>query len=118
MKISSILSVLALGSLTISVPAIAKDCAYPEMIDVPDGGSATEDEMLAGQKRVKKYIAAMEDYLNCLQEDLQERAAGMNEEEIAEQRALTDSRHNAAVDDMEAVANEFNAAVRAYKANN
>ncbi len=118
MRMSSILLVLAATAFVVSTPAVSKDCAYPEKVDVPDGNAATEEEMIAGQKRVKKYIAAMESYLDCLQDDLAERAADMSEEEIAEQRALTDSRHNAAVDEMETVANEFNAAVRAYKASN
>ena len=42
-------------------------CEYPQRVDMPDGASATKDEMIAGQRDVKKYMANMETYLACIE---------------------------------------------------
>jgi len=117
-----ILSIFSAAVLCVSLSANATDCEYPTKIDVPNGESASEAEMIEGQKHVKQYITAMESYLECLENEMQQEMAGMDpeaEEEAMQQRqALRDARHNAAVDEMEEVANNFNASVRAYKAAN
>ena len=70
--------------------------------------------MLAAQTTVKSYMAEMEDYLKCLDEE----SSTLGEEESEEQRVLHVQRHNAAVDAMERVANNFTEQIRAYKAKN
>jgi hypothetical protein len=87
-------------------------CDYPPEISVPDGSQATEDEMLAAQKAVKAYMAEMEAYLKCLDDE----SATLGDAETDEQRAMHVQRHNAAIDAMENVANNFNDQIRAYKA--
>jgi len=37
--------------------SVHAECAIPEVVTVPEGGSATEEEMVAGQKQVKQYMA-------------------------------------------------------------
>ena len=92
----------------------AQACDYPEAVSVPDGRTATQDEMVSGQRQVKAYMAAMEEYLDCL--DAETNAGG--EEPTDEQRKILISRHNAAVDEMETLAAAFNEQVRAFKAAN
>ncbi|RMF97873.1 MAG: hypothetical protein D6727_04500 [Gammaproteobacteria bacterium] len=105
----------ALTAWLLTAPAITLGaCPYPEDVDIPDGSAATEQEMLAAQKQVKAYIADMEAYLKCLDEE----EAALGEEVTPEQRALHVSRHNAAVDAMEQVAAQFNEQIRAYKSVN
>ena len=72
------------------------------------------EEMLAAQKDVKSYLAAMEDYLNCLQVE----AEALGDDETDEQKLAHNKQHNSAVDAMERVANSFNEQIRAYKALN
>ena len=49
-----------------SSPAWA-DCTYPKKPGkMPDGKTATRDEMVATQKVVKQYQADMTSYLECL----------------------------------------------------
>ena len=93
---------------------VAAACPYPAAVDVPNGSSASEDEMLSGQKRVKAYMAEMEDYLKCLDDE----AVALGDAVTDEQRQLHVDRHNAAVEAMEQVANAFNEQIRAYKAVN
>ena len=94
--------------------AAAWACEYPEKVAVPNGNSASEQEMLDGQRAVKTYMAAMQDYLDCIDAETD----AESEETTDEQRAMLISKHNAAVDEMEQVAQAFNDEVRAFKAAN
>jgi len=82
------------------------------MVQVPDGGTATMDEMVTAQQDVREYVAAMEEYLACVNDEID--SAGDDAPE--EYKALMVTRHNAAVSEMEAVAAAFNEQVRAYRA--
>ena len=95
-------------------------CDYPQRTQVPDGATATKDEMIAGQRGVKSYMAAMEEYLACIEAEEAQAviAMGAKADESAKlQRAeLFNKKYNAAVEEMNLVAEEFNIQVRAYKA--
>ena len=111
-KLHELMLTAAIAALGTSVATAA--CPYPEEISVPDGSSATTEEMLDGQKQVKAYMAEMEQYINCLDGE----AKAMGDAVTDEERALHVSRHNAAVDAMEKVATSFNEQIREYKAVN
>jgi hypothetical protein len=87
-------------------------CTYPDEITIPDGATATKDEMVAGQKAVKDYMAAVEAYLACLDEEDKK----LGEAATEEQKSLHVKRHNSAVDAMNEIAARFNEQVRAFKA--
>ena len=89
------------------------ECPYPAEVDVPEGDTATEEEMVAGQKIVKQYMADMESYLDCIDEE----DAELGKDKTDEQQKMHVQRYNAAVDAMENVAAQFNSQVKAYKAN-
>ena len=78
---------------------------------VPDGSTATKDDMLEGQKGVKQYMAEMQDYIDCLDQESQARSDDQSDEE----KVLHVKRHNAAVEAMETVAARFNEQVRAFR---
>ena len=108
-------SYLLIGaSFALGMSGAFAECNYPKSVSVPDGSTASEEEMLAGRTAVQEYMAAMNEYLACLDEE----AARLGEEESSEQKQLHVQRHNAAVDDMEAVAAEFNDELAAYKTRN
>ncbi|MBL8226525.1 MAG: hypothetical protein JNM50_14465 [Chromatiales bacterium] len=88
-------------------------CTYPPAEKVPDGKSASKTEMNEAQQRMQGYMANMQQYLDCLE---QEEAALPEDQRTAETRALTVKRYNAAVEAMESLAAQFNEQVRAYKA--
>jgi len=91
-------------------------CDYPEKGTLPDGATATEAEMIEGQKAVKKFMADMDVYLECLDTEKTEAAVEGEDPEITAQReAITVKRHNAGVDELERLAADFNEQVRAYK---
>ena len=95
------------------------ECNYPARAKIADGDTATKEEMIASQKSVKAYMAAMESYLTCIAEEQQaERDAleDADEATLTELESSLNKKHNAAVEEMEIVADEFNLQVRAYKA--
>lgn len=97
---------------------LAFACDYPSRADVPDGATATKEEMIAGQRGVKAYMSKMEEYLSCIEAAEQETVAATDEtDEAAKQQRIDmyNKKYNAAVDEMNLVAEEFNVQVRAYK---
>ena len=103
--------------LVLSAPC-ALACDYPARTDVPNGNSASKDEMIQGQRNVKSYMAAMEEYLACIESAEQETVAGsddLDEDQKQQRIAMFNKKYNAAVEEMNLVAEQFNAQVRAYK---
>jgi hypothetical protein len=96
------------------------ECVYPKApTNIPDGLTATEQQMVDGMKMIKEYNNNVTAYLSCLDMEMQARidAAGPTAppEQIAQIKDIGTKRHNAAVDELEANANAFNDQVKAYK---
>lgn len=93
-------------------------CDYPRRASIADGATATKDEMIVSQKSVKKYMAAMDEYLTCLEAEEEDTVAGLDSPEISElqqRKSILAKKYNAAIAEMEIIAAEFNVQVRAYK---
>jgi hypothetical protein len=101
-----------------SSPAWA-DCTYPKKPGkMPDGKTATRDEMVATQKVVKQYQADMTSYLECLKAEHQ--AALAKDESLSDKqkKTMTDrytQKNDAAVDEAHDVANRFNEQLRVFR---
>jgi hypothetical protein len=113
------LSGLALGMLVAA--AAHAECNYPkEPGNLPDGNTATQEQMVAGMNAVKEYNAAVTAYLSCLEQEMNARveAAGPDApaEQIEQIKAIHNKRHNAAVDALEQTAARFNEQVKTFKA--
>lgn len=107
---------VCVSSLLIAPTAFA--CDYPARIDLPNGGTATKEDMLQGQRDVKKYVADMEAYLDCIVADEKIARSGIDNlqpEDEQQREDMLNKKYNAAVDEMETVAASFNAEVQAYK---
>jgi hypothetical protein len=105
------------------------ECTYPKAPEsLPNGETATKEEMLAAKQVVGKYNDEMTAYLNCIKLESDEDLAAMEKE--AEQsdegkKALAakkqeyalkhTQKHNAAVDEVTSVVERFNEQVRLYK---
>lgn len=111
LKIFSILSLLAFTQTAFA-------CDYPARIDIPNGHSATKEDMLTGQRSVKKFVATLEEYLDCIvaEEKLaRSEIDGLDAEDEQLREDLLNKKYNAAVEEMEKVAAEFNMAVQTYR---
>jgi uncharacterized iron-regulated protein len=105
------LSLLLAGLTTLLLSPSYAVCPYPEEVRIPDGTTATTEEMVSAQTLVKEYMARMESYLDCLDHD----EATIPENQTPEAKALHVQRHNTAVDAMENIATKFNEQIRVYK---
>ncbi|MBV8742156.1 MAG: hypothetical protein JOZ12_10230 [Sinobacteraceae bacterium] len=105
------------------------DCSYPAPpAKLPDGNTATMEEMVAGQKAVKEYDKAINAYISCIQlersDKVKEVSKSGSKPSPEQQKALDDmermevQKHNAAVDQLQSVADRFNEQVKVYKAKN
>jgi hypothetical protein len=95
-------------------------CNYPKAPEnLPDGSTATEAEMIAAQKLVRAYDSDINTYLACIKkehEELMARDGGkMTSEQKEEQEHMQVQKHNAAIDELEAVAGRFNEQVKVFK---
>jgi Skp family chaperone for outer membrane proteins len=115
---------LTLLAATFAAPAMA-DCAYPKApAKIPEGETASLEDMQAGVKAVKEYDTAMKAYQACLQGDqaaLEAKIAKDNGGQISdEQKKKTNEifvqKSNAADDELQAVAARLNEQIRLYKA--
>jgi hypothetical protein len=89
-------------------------CENPAVVTIPDGKSATKEQLLAAQGQVKSFMAAMQDFLACVDNEAEAKGA----DAPAEYKDMMVTRHNMAVTEMESVAAAFNEQVKAYKAAN
>ena len=99
------------------------DCPYPAPPGkIPDGNTASLDEMMAVKKQVSDYDAAIGTYLDCIKQEHQDAVAKAGTKLTDKQRDdlenMETSRHNAAVAQLQGIADRFNEQVRAYKAKN
>ena len=93
-----------------SLAEIAGHCTPAAFPIIPDGRTATMDEMVVGQTEVRTFMSATNEQLECLSELLD---SGELEKE---ERAMLASYHNRRVDAMESVAAEFNEQVKLIRA--
>ena len=100
------LAVLA-AACTVSLPARADQCRLPPAPSkIPDGSTATQQEMVTAMETIKQYNSDVQTYLKCLDFE-----ARQNQLSPGDQTSL----HNTAVDQLTHVADEFNVQVRSFK---
>lgn len=115
----SLLAVLALGSSL----AMA-ECVQPESPTLPDGASATMDDMIAGQQAVKTFQTANLDYMACLEAQFTEAKKAIENGKAASAEAVKAAyeqdveAYNQAVSAEEELAGQFNTEIREYRAAN
>jgi len=114
------LTKLLISIALIFTAPLALACDYPAPPkNLPDGATATKDEMLAGVKMISSYQANMTTYLDCIEADevvASQQAADDGEEGKKQRKELFDKKYNAAVDEQTMTVEQFNAEIRAFKA--
>ena len=92
-----------------SLSDLVNHCVPAEAPAIVDARSATMDEMVNNQTAVRSFMAASEEHLECLAEVID------SPDLAREERAYLTTVHNRVVDDMEAVAGDFNDQVRLFR---
>jgi len=109
---AALLAFLAAGSAQAT-------CIYPRAPEhIPDGKTATFDEMVAAQKAVKQFNEDVTAYNACLELETAslEQSGLYDEPRLNELRAMQAKKNNAAVDEVQAIADRFNEQLRIFKA--
>jgi hypothetical protein len=122
MKLSTTL--LALPLLLACGAAAAAACVYPQAPQsLPNGNQATKEEMLAAQGVVKEYKKNVEEvYLPCLEQEKTAAVAALDTMDaeytakVAAIDAVHAKKHNAALDELTALAARWNEERKAYSA--
>jgi hypothetical protein len=114
---------LTLAGLALaSAASFAEECTAPAVPDLPDGTTATLEQMLDGQAAVKAYQASNTAYRSCLEpliSDAEVAASGDSPPaEVTEKLKALNEHYNASVSAEEGLANKFNSELKAYKAAN
>ena len=115
----SLLAAVAVAAAFLA-PAAYADCTYPPApSQIPDGNTATLAQMLAAQKLVNSYNEQMMAYLSCIQLERDSRVAQagaqLTKKQKQELEAIEIQKHNAAVDQLHSVADQFNTQVKIFK---
>ncbi|HEY7962638.1 MAG TPA: hypothetical protein VID49_00835 [Steroidobacteraceae bacterium] len=116
----ALLAMAFTAGLALVGPAYA-DCPYPPAPDkLPDGATATLEDMLAGQKAVKAYQTAIDAYVACIDKELDAAITKGGDQlkpaQKADMQHVEAQKHNAAIDQVQAVADRFNEQVKVFKA--
>jgi hypothetical protein len=90
-----------------SLPALADQCVLPPPPSkLPDGATASKQDMLNAMNTLKEYNGDVSVYLKCL--DFETRENRMSAD-------VSVVKHNAAVTQLQAIADKFNQQVRIFK---
>lgn len=114
---------LLLSIVLCSFQAFA-DCAPPQpSVSVPDGATATQDEMAAASRAFKQYNADVNTYSACLEGESKKAIEALTPKatQATEQKAVTiknEAAHkqNAEVDKLTAFADKLKVQIQIYKA--
>jgi len=101
-------------------PALAGNtCVQPYAPTVPNGASASKEEMLSAHDEVMAFIRASDNFQDCVILDIQTQRAARERDQKTLDPAIADeatARISANQREKERVGAEFNTAVQAYKA--
>ena len=122
MKFSTRISLVAV--LLASGVSAQAACVYPQAPqDLPNGASATKEQMLAAQGTVKEYSKAVQEtYLPCLEQEKGTTIAALDatDPEYAQKKLAIETvqtkKHNAALDELTALATRWREEIKAYTA--
>jgi hypothetical protein len=110
--------VLAALAACLATGSAGAACIYPRAPEhIPDGKTATFEEMVTAQQAVKQFDADVTAYNACLDMEMLsfEQSGQFDEARLLELRAMQAKKNNAAVDEVQAVADQFNEQLRIFK---
>ena len=112
-----------------AAPVFGFACDYPEHPALPDGSAASKEDMIAAQTAVKAFLAAVDEYLVCIEQEEKDAIAALpdidesDEEAVAGRDAeikrrddLLSKRFDAANEEKFLFGEKWNQEVRAFNA--
>ena len=116
-------ALFAITALAALAGPVYADCTYPPPpAKLPDGNSATMEEMLEGKKAVTQYNKDINAYVACIKLEHETAVTNAGDKLTPQQKAdmekMEVQKNNAAVDQLQTIADRFNEQVRIYKQKN
>jgi hypothetical protein len=116
-------ALFAITALAALAGPVYADCSYPPPpAKIPDGNTATMQEMLDAKKAVTQYNKDINAYVACIKLEHETAVTNAGDKLTPEQKAdmerMEVQKNNAAVDQLQSIADRFNEQVRIYKAKN
>ena len=113
-------ALFAITAVAALVGPVYADCSYPPPpAKLPDGNTATMEEMLEAKKAVTQYNKDINAYVACIKLEHETAVTNAGDKITPEQKAemekMAVQKNNAAVDQLQSVADRFNEQVRIYK---
>jgi len=115
------------ATLLFAAPVLGLACDYPDRPTLPDGSTASKEDMIAAQSDVKAFLAAVDEYLDCIEQEEKDAIAALpeidesDEEAVAGREAeikrrddLLSKRFDAANEEKFLFGEKWNQEVRAY----
>lgn len=103
----------AIACLAAAAPSRAAECSMPGPAPtIPDGTTATVDQMKDAHTAVQSYVNLLQSYQDCVEARIK---LGMKTTKPEELQKMRDSG-NAAIDQAKALSDNYAAQVKAYKA--
>jgi len=84
---------------------------------MPDGAAVSKDDLLAAKSNVQNFIAAVDEYLQCIEAEEQEAIAALDNpptEELQRRNEMLNKKFDAANEEKALVGEQFNQQIRAY----
>lgn len=105
------------GLALIIASSLALACDYPTTPHIPNGAEASKDDLLAAKSAVQNYIAAVDDYLTCIETTEKEAVAAMDNpsaDELQRRDEMLNKKFDAANEQKVLVGEQFNQQIRAF----
>lgn len=115
-------SATCIALLTLGLSTLAHaECTYPKIPSAaPNGATATETELVAAVKDMKRFDTEINAYTACIDEEASAQiAAGgkiLSDDDSKKIKTEAAQKHNSSVDDLQKRANELNAQITIFKA--
>ena len=111
-----ITSRIAVGCFVLLAYPTAFACDYPARPSIPDGASASRDELMLAKEDVNSYLAGVDVYLTCIEAEYNSAKDSLegDPQELSRRDDMLGKKFDAANDEKALVGEEFNLQVRAY----
>lgn len=112
----SVVASIALTALALPLGAAYADCTRPDAkMTIPDGASATEDEMKKATETLLKLDRDVGEYLRCIKGDTSQNTVGKDEATRTKLLQEYVASHNSMTDELAGLAACFNANLETYR---
>ena len=107
------------ASILMFSTSLAIACDYPERPGIPDGATASKEELLAAKDAIQQFMAEVDSYLKCIESEETAAASELDNpspEELQRREEMLNKKFDAANEEKALLGEQFNQQIRAYNA--